>query len=130
MTSGKFAPEPIQRCSLARGNMVICCARLDRAGGAMPINYRINDSLRTDANILVDAFGGALKKLVVDRRDPEALVVAKHLISIAKAGERDPARLRDLTVQAVRIERRRSRAAIPGQLLRSFISGFWATHLL
>jgi hypothetical protein len=96
----------------------------------MPINYSVNDSLGTDANILVDAFGGALKKLVVDRRDPEALVVAKHLISIAKAGERDPARLRDLTVQAVRIERRRSRAAIPGQLLRSFISGFWATHLL
>lgn len=114
--------------------MVMCCARLDllttARGGDMPINYNISDHLATNADILVDAFGGALKKLLVDRRDPEALVVAKHLISIAKAGERNPARLRDLTVQAVRIERRRLRAAIHGHLLRSFITGFWATHLL
>jgi hypothetical protein len=109
------------------GNML--CTVGPRGGGPMPIT-RINDDLATDADILVDAFGGALKKLVVDRRDPEALVVAKHLIFIAKAGERDPARLRDLTVQAVRIERRRLRTAIPGHLLRSFITGFWATHLL
>lgn len=103
----------------------------DRAlGGHMPINYSIDDYLATDGNILVDAFDGALKKLVVDRRDPEALVVARHLISIAKAGERDPVRLRDLTVQAVRIERRRLRAAVPGRVLRSLIAGFWATHLL
>jgi hypothetical protein len=96
----------------------------------MPMNYSIEDYLATDTEILVDAFDGALKKLAVDRRDPEALVVAKHLISIAKAGERDPVHLRDLTVRAVRIERRRLRAAIPGDMLRSFITGFWATHLL
>jgi hypothetical protein len=94
------------------------------------MNYSIKDYPARDTDILVDAFDGALKKLVVDRRDPEALVVAKHLISIAKAGERDPVRLRDLTVRAVRIERRRLRAAIPGQILRSLITGFWATHLL
>jgi hypothetical protein len=94
------------------------------------MNYSIKDYPATDTGMLVDAFDGALKKLVVDRRDPEALVVAKHLISIAKAGERDPVRLRDLTVRAVRIERRRLRAAIPGQILRSLITGFWATHLL
>jgi NADPH-dependent ferric siderophore reductase len=96
----------------------------------MAMNYSIEDCLATGADILVDAFDGALKKLVVDRRDPEALVVAKHLISIAKAGERDPVRLRDLTVRAVRVERRRLRAAIPGHILRSLITGFWATHLL
>jgi hypothetical protein len=96
----------------------------------MPINYSVNDYLATEADILVDAFDGALKKLAVDRRDPEALVVAKHLISIAKAGERDPVRLRDLAVQAVRIERRRLRTAIPGHIIRSIITGFWATHLL
>jgi hypothetical protein len=96
----------------------------------MPVNYNINDYLATDTDILVDAFDGALKKLVVDRRHPEALVVAKHLISIAKAGERDPVRLRDLTVQAIRIEQHRLRAAIPGRILRSLITGFWATHLL
>jgi hypothetical protein len=93
------------------------------------MNYNITDYLATDTDILVDAFDGALKKLVVDRRDPEALVVAKHLISIAKAGERDPVRLRELTVRAVRIERRRARA-IPGHILRSLITGFLATHLL
>jgi hypothetical protein len=98
-------------------------------GGHMPINYSVNDYVATNADILVDAFDGALKKLVVDRRDPEALVVAKYLISVAKAGERDPVRLRDLTVQAVRIERRRLRAGIPGHILRS-LTGFWATHLL
>jgi hypothetical protein len=95
----------------------------------MPINCSINDYLAVDAAILVDAFSGALKKLVVDRRDPEALVVAKHLISIAKAGERDPVRLRDLTVQAVRIERRRLRAAMPGHLLRSLITIDWFSFL-
>jgi hypothetical protein len=96
----------------------------------MPINYSVNDDLATEVDILVDAFDGALKKLAVDRRDPEALAVAKHLISIAKAGERDPVRLRDRAVQAVRIERRRLRAAIPGHVIRSIITGFWATHLL
>ena len=94
----------------------------------MPINYSVNDYLATEVDILVDAFDGALKKLAVDRRDPEALAVAKHLISIAKAGERDPVRLRDLTVQAVRIERRE--ATVPGRVLRSLITGFWVTHLL
>src|SRR5262249_36743972 len=103
--------------------------RATTRGGDMPINYNVNDYLATEADILVDAFDGPLKKLVVDRRDPEALVVAKRLISIAKAGERDPVRLRELTVQAVRIERRRMRAAIPGHILRS-LTGIWATHLL
>jgi hypothetical protein len=83
-----------------------------------------------DADILVDAFEGALKKLEVERTDPAALVVAKHLISIAKAGVRDPVRLRELTVKAARIQRRRLRAAIPGRVLRSLATGFWATHFL
>jgi hypothetical protein len=62
-------------------------------------------SIEHNGNALVlDAFEGALKKLVVDRRHPEALVVAKHLVSIAKTGVREPTRLRDLTVQAVWVE--------------------------
>jgi hypothetical protein len=80
----------------------------------MPIDYSGNGHLATDTSILVDAFEGALKKLAVDRRDPEALVVAKHIITFVKAGEHDPARLRELTVEAVRIEQRQLRAAIPG----------------
>jgi hypothetical protein len=96
----------------------------------MPIDNSGEGCLATDVVVLVDAFDGALKKLQVNRTHPEALVVAKHLISIAKAGERDAARLRDLTVEAVRIERRRPRATIPGRVLRSLTSGFLATHFL
>jgi hypothetical protein len=89
-----------------------------------------NDDSGKSTDILVDAFDGALKKLEVDRTDAEALVVAKHLISIAKAGERDPVRLRDLTVKAVRTERRRLRAVIPGRVLRFLTAGFWANPFL
>jgi hypothetical protein len=80
----------------------------------MPIDYSGNGHLATDTSILVDAFEGALKKLMVARTHPEALVVAKHVIAFAKAGDHDPARLRELTVEAVRIEQRQLRAAIPG----------------
>jgi hypothetical protein len=73
--------------------------------GHMPIDHSGNGYLAGDADILVEAFKGALKKLVVDRTNPEALVVAKHMISFAKAGERSPVRLRDLTVEAILIER-------------------------
>jgi hypothetical protein len=53
---------------------------------------------------VLDAFERALKKLGVDRRSSEALVVAEHLMTFAKADVRDTARLCDLTVQAVWIE--------------------------
>jgi hypothetical protein len=102
----------------------------DRAGGHMPIDNSGKGGVATDVVVLVEAFDGALKKLQVNRTHPEALVVAKHLISIAKAGERDSARLRDLTVEAVQIERRRSRYTIPERVLRSFTTGFLATHFL
>jgi hypothetical protein len=43
-----------------------------------------------------------LKELgLVDRTDPAMLVVAKYIIAFAKAGERDPVRLRELTLEAV-----------------------------
>ena len=66
-------------------------------GAHMPIDHSGN------ADVL-DAFKRALKKLGVDRRSPEALVVAEHLTTFAKADARDTARLCDLTVQAVWIE--------------------------
>ena len=71
----------------------------------MPIDHSSNGYLAADTDILVEAFKGALKKLVVDRTNPEALVVAKYMITFAQAGERDLARLRDRTVEAVQIER-------------------------
>jgi hypothetical protein len=70
----------------------------------MPIRLVVENSyLATDAGILIDAFEAALKELgLSDRNDTAALVVAKHLISFAKAGVLDPVQLRDLTVKAVR----------------------------
>ena len=62
----------------------------------MPIDH--------SGNAILDAFEGALKKLVVDRRSPDALVVAERLMTLAKSGVRDPMRLRDLTVRAVWID--------------------------
>jgi hypothetical protein len=73
----------------------------------MTIDFSGNGYLATDAAVVVDAFETALEKLAVDRRNPEALVVAKHIITFAKAGERHPERLRELTVKAVRNEWRR-----------------------
>jgi hypothetical protein len=68
---------------------------------ALSISERI--TIETDAGILIDAFEAALKELgLSDRNDTAALVVAKHLISFAKAGVLDPVQLRDLTVKAVR----------------------------
>jgi hypothetical protein len=73
----------------------------------MPIRLVVangeNSYLATDAGILIDAFEAALKELgLSDRNDSAALVVAKHIINLAKAGVLDPMQLRDLTVKAVR----------------------------
>jgi hypothetical protein len=57
---------------------------------------------------ILDAFEGALKELTVERTDPEALVVVEHIITLAKAGVGDRARLRYLAAEAIRVERRQS----------------------
>jgi hypothetical protein len=77
----------------------------------MPIKLLIDNSenryLATDAAVLVEAFEGALRELaLVDRDDLVTLVVANHIITFAKAGVLDPARLRDLTLEAIRREQR------------------------
>jgi hypothetical protein len=77
----------------------------------LPISLLIDNSksgyLAIDAAVLVEAFEGALNELgLADRNDPAALVVAKHIIAFGKVGVLDPARLRDLTVRAVRKEPR------------------------
>jgi hypothetical protein len=68
--------------------------------------------LAVDGTILVDAFEGVLEDLgLANRNDPAAQVVANHLVTFAKAGERDPVRLRELTLEAVRVERRQPRSS-------------------
>jgi hypothetical protein len=62
-----------------------------------------------DAAVLVDAFESTLSELgLADHTDPAMrLAVANHIVVFAKAGERDPVRLRMLTLEAVRIEKSR-----------------------
>jgi hypothetical protein len=77
----------------------------------MPIRLAVanseNSYLATDASILIDAFEAVLNELgLVDRNCPAALVVANRIITFAKTGILDPAQLRDLTIEAIRKERR------------------------
>jgi hypothetical protein len=56
-----------------------------------------------DAGVLTTAFEDALRSLgLVDRDDPATLLVAKEIMRLAKKGERDPVRLRDLALKALR----------------------------
>jgi hypothetical protein len=66
----------------------------------MSIEDGEKDRFAVDGDILVRAFEDALKELALNRTHPKALVVAQHIITFAKAGERDPVRLRDLTLEA------------------------------
>ena len=74
--------------------------------------------LAMEATVLVEAFEDTVKALGIDRNDELArLVVAKHIITFAKAGERDPARLHDLAVKAIHQRQRRPATASPGMIL-------------
>ena len=56
-----------------------------------------------DMKVLIDAFEDTLRALRLhDREDPLTMAVAKIIIQLAKDGERDPTRLRDLALKAVR----------------------------
>jgi hypothetical protein len=77
----------------------------------MPIRLAIDDSenryLAIDGALLIEAFEETVKVLGLDQNDPRTrLTVAKRIIAFAKAGEHDPVRLRDLTLEAVRTEQR------------------------
>jgi hypothetical protein len=55
-----------------------------------------------EVSILSGAFEDTLCALrLVKRSDPAALMVARHIIEIARAGERDRARLRERTLRAL-----------------------------
>jgi hypothetical protein len=45
-----------------------------------------------------------IESVRIDRKDPRVIAVAKLIIELAKGGERDPARLRDLALKSVRPE--------------------------
>ena len=73
---------------------------------AMPIRLLLEEdhaSSPDDVKILVDAFEDTLRALgLTDTEDPSSIKIAKIIIGLAKDGERDPARLRDLTLKFIR----------------------------
>jgi hypothetical protein len=73
---------------------------------AMPIRFLLEEDHAfspDDVKILVDAFEGTLRALgLTDAEDPSSIKVAKIIVGLAKDGERDPARLRDLALKFVR----------------------------
>jgi hypothetical protein len=75
---------------------------------AMPIRFFLEPDHAfspDEVKILVDAFEDTLRALnLTDRDDPLTNRVAKVIIGLAKDGERDPTRLRDLTLKFVRPE--------------------------
>jgi hypothetical protein len=74
--------------------------------------------LAMEATVLIEAFEATVKALGIDRNNELArLVVAKHIVAFAKAGERDPVRLRDLAVKAIQQGQRRPATASPGLIL-------------
>ena len=55
--------------------------------------------------ILASAYENALRELrLINREDPATLTVAQRIVDLAKQGERNPARLRDAAVKALRLE--------------------------
>ena len=74
--------------------------------------------LAMEATVLIEAFEDTVTVLRIDRNNDLArLVVAKHIISFAKTGERDPVQLRDLAVKAIQQRRRQPATASPGLIL-------------
>jgi hypothetical protein len=47
------------------------------------------------------AYEDVVKTLCLDAGDPLRELIAREVIALTKAGERDPARLKDLTIQAL-----------------------------
>jgi hypothetical protein len=57
-----------------------------------------------EIGIMVLAYENALRESrLVNRQDPATLTVAQRIIDLAKQGERNPARLRDAAVKALRL---------------------------
>ena len=72
----------------------------------MPIRFLLEEDHAfspDDVKILVDAFEGTLRALgLTDLEDPSSIKVAKIIVGLAKDGERDAVRLRDLALKFVR----------------------------
>jgi hypothetical protein len=80
----------------------------------VPIRLIINNDCSftpEETDILIGAFEATLHDLkLVDREDPLTLLVAQHIIKLAKEGERDPVRLRRRTIHELS-----RKPSVPGQ---------------
>lgn len=89
-----------------------CFERTDECDPSMPWGCGMpigliseNDHAFTpeDAKILIAAFEDTLRALnLANRDDPLTLMVARVIIELAKEGERDPVRMRDGALKAIR----------------------------
>jgi hypothetical protein len=71
----------------------------------MPIRRLVeNEAFDPEAvQIIVAAFEDALGRLgLTNLEDPVVALVARRIITFAQQGERDPAKLRDLALKAIR----------------------------
>jgi hypothetical protein len=84
------------------------CYAVANGGALMPTRFLLEDDHAfspDEVKNLVDAFEDTLRVLdLTDRDDPVSIRVAKIIIGLAKDGERDPLRLRDLALKFVRPE--------------------------
>ena len=84
----------------------LCYVLGSHGAAAMPIRLLLEEDHAfspDDVKILVDAFEDTLRALgLTDTEDPSSIKIAKIIIGLAKDGERDPARLRDLTLKFIR----------------------------
>ena len=75
-------------------------------GALMPTRFLLDEDHAfspDEVKSLVDAYEDTLRALgLTDRDDPTSIRVAKIIIGLAKDGERDPVRLRDLALKFAR----------------------------
>jgi hypothetical protein len=69
----------------------------------MPIRVLLQGASFDEATvkIIASAFDAVIEKLSIQRTDPKAEVAAHKIIECASLGERDPARLCALAIEAV-----------------------------
>ena len=90
--------------STSRRYSFYCCARFCVYVQDMPIVRLLQGRAfdPADEKIITSAFEDILTEMHLPRTDPVAMVVAKNVIRFARAGERDPARLRELASEFLR----------------------------
>jgi hypothetical protein len=78
---------------------------LGAVGAAMPIQRLVQTGVFPPevVTMMGDVFEDVLKTLgLVDRKDPVTELIANRVIELVQSGERDPVRLKQLALEAIR----------------------------